>query len=377
MQIKILQSMDEVKAADWDRLANPPAHPFNPFLRHGFLSALEKSGSAAADTGWLAQHICLLDAEAMCAAMPLYLKSHSQGEYIFDQSWAHAYEQAGGNYYPKLLSAVPFTPATGRRLLTDNPAYIPPLLEGAKALADKYHVSGLHINFLTADEVPLCEAQNFLIRNDQQFHWHNQDYADFAAFLEVLASRKRKNLRKERRRAVNEDVTIDWLTGDEITEAVWDIFYEFYIDTGIRKWGQPYLTRDFFSLIGDYMRHDILLIMAKRAGRYIAGALNFIGGDTLFGRNWGCIEHHPFLHFELCYYQAIDFAIAHKLQHVEAGAQGGHKLVRGYEPALTYSAHYMCDENFHAAVENFLAKERQIVEHDVETMHDYTPFKKT
>ncbi|HAT08591.1 MAG TPA: GNAT family N-acetyltransferase, partial [Rhodobiaceae bacterium] len=314
VQLKVISSLTAVAAEDWDACANPDSQVYNPFLRHAFLLALEESGSAVSETGWLSQHLVLEDSnDRVQAVMPLYLKNHSQGEYIFDYGWADAFHRAGGNYYPKLLCAVPFTPAGGRRLLArDGPnaaGYETSLLAGSLTLLDKLQSSSLHINFLTEDSWATLGQQGFLQRTDQQFHWMNDGYASFDDFLGELASRKRKNLRKERTKALENGIEVEWLTGNDLSESHWDAFFHFYMDTGQRKWGTPYLTRSFFSMINETMQDDILLVMAKRNGDYIAGALNFIGGDTLFGRNWGCIEDHPFLHFELCYYQAIDFAI--------------------------------------------------------------------
>ena len=382
VQLKVISSLAAVATEDWDACANPDSQIYNPFLRHAFLLALEESGSAASETGWLGQHLVLEDGDGKVqAVMPLYLKNHSQGEYIFDYGWADAFHRAGGNYYPKLLCAVPFTPAGGRRLLVrDGPnaaGYETSLLAGSLTLLDKLQSSSLHINFLPEDSWQQLGQQGFLQRTDQQFHWMNDDYASFDDFLEALASRKRKNLRKERAKALEKGIEVEWLTGSDLTEKHWDAFFHFYTDTGQRKWGTPYLARSFFSMINETMPDDILLIMAKRDGDYIAGALNFIGGDTLFGRNWGCIEDHPFLHFELCYYQAIDFAIKRRLKRVEAGAQGTHKLARGYVPHRTYSAHYITHAGLREAVGNYLESERQYVDNDIAVLSNHTPFRKT
>ena len=382
VQLKVISSLAAVAAEDWDACANPDSQIYNPFLRHAFLLALEESGSAVSETGWLGQHLVLEDSDGKVqAVMPLYLKNHSQGEYIFDYGWADAFHRAGGNYYPKLLCAVPFTPAGGRRLLVrDGPnaaGYETSLLAGSLTLLDKLQSSSLHINFLPEDSWQQLGQQGFLQRTDQQFHWMNNEYTSFDDFLEALASRKRKNLRKERAKALENGIEVEWLTGSDLTESHWDAFFHFYMDTGQRKWGTPYLTRSFFSMINETMADDILLIMAKRDGDYIAGALNFIGGDTLFGRNWGCIEDHPFLHFELCYYQAIDFAIKRGLRRVEAGAQGTHKLARGYVPHRTYSAHYIAHAGLRDAVGNYLESERQYVDNDIAVLSNHTPFRKT
>ncbi|MGC6535036.1 MAG: GNAT family N-acetyltransferase [Parvibaculales bacterium] len=382
VQMRVISHLSEVAAADWDACANPAGAVYNPFLRHAFLLALEESGSATGDTGWLGRHLLLEDeAGQLLAAMPLYLKSHSQGEYIFDYGWADAFHRAGGNYYPKLLCAVPFTPAGGRRLLVrpgpDAAEHQTQLLAGALTLLNKLDASSLHLNFLPEDDWQQLGDKGFLQRTDQQFHWQNDGYQSFDGFLDALASRKRKNLRKERAKALENGIEVEWLTGDSLQPEHWDAFFHFYIDTGHRKWGTPYLTRDFFTRIHDAMPEDILLVLAKREGHYIAGALNFIGGDTLYGRNWGCIEDHPFLHFELCYYQAIDFAIARGLQRVEAGAQGTHKLARGYAPHRTYSAHFIAHEGLREAVAHYLESERQYVDNEIEVLSNHTPFKKT
>lgn len=382
VQLRVISGLADIAAADWDACANPPEKVYNPFLRHAFLLALEESGSAVPETGWAGRHLVLEDAGGTPqAVMPLYLKDHSQGEYIFDYGWADAFHRAGGNYYPKLLCAVPFTPAGGRRLLVrpgpQADTHETQLLAGALTLLDKLDASSLHVNFLPEEDWEKLGAQGFLQRTDQQFHWQNDGYPSFDAFLEALASRKRKNLRKERAKALENGIEVDWLTGADLQPHHWDDFFHFYVDTGHRKWGTPYLTRDFFSRIHDTMPEDILLVMAKRDGRYIAGALNFIGGDTLFGRNWGCIEDHPFLHFELCYYQAIDFAIARGLNRVEAGAQGTHKLARGYAPHRTYSAHHITHEGLREAVAHYLESERQYVDNDIAALSRYTPFKKS
>ena len=380
LSLRVVASLTQIAASDWDACANPPELPHNPFLRHAFLLALEASGSASIETGWAAQHLLLEDADGqLLGAMPLYLKNHSQGEYIFDYGWAEAFHRAGGAYYPKLLCAVPFTPANGRRLLVrpdDNAdLYKNALIAGAASLMEKMQVSSLHINFLPEADWQALGDKGFLQRTDQQFHWRNDGYKNFADFLAALASRKRKNLKKERAKAVENDIEICHLTGDQLTEAHWDAFFNFYMDTGQRKWGHPYLTRQFFSLINENMADDILLIMAHRNNQPIAGALNFIGGDALYGRNWGCIEDHPFLHFELCYYQAIDFAIARGLSRVEAGAQGAHKLARGYAPYRTYSAHHIAHAGLRDAVADYLASERQYVDSDIATLQHHTPFR--
>lgn len=379
--LRVIHDLAEVKAHDWDHVANPQGEIANPFVSHAFLQSLEESGSATRKTGWMPYHLLLEAGEGgpLLAAMPMYLKSHSRGEYVFDHGWADAFERAGGNYYPKLQVSVPFTPATGPRLLTrpgpDRLDHQASLAAGAVEVAKRLGVSSLHITFLPPSQSNLLAQIGFLRRTDQQFHWHNQGYRDFDDFLDSLASRKRKMIRKERERAIEHDVTIERLSGSDITESHWDAFFDFYMDTGNRKWGSPYLTRSFFSLIGERMPNDILLVMAKRDGRYIAGAINFIGGDALYGRNWGAIEHHPFLHFECCYYQAIEFAIERGLARVEAGAQGEHKLARGYLPAMTHSAHWIANASFHEAVAQYLERERAHVDHDIALLSEYSPFK--
>lgn len=378
---RVVSDLKDVSADAWDRCAGTD----NPFTRHAFLLALQESRSAIADTGWLGQHI-LIEGEdrpgddKLIAACPMYLKSHSQGEYVFDHGWANAWEQAGGRYYPKLQGSVPFTPVTGPRLLTpEGPGdkYLKEMLANTvAALADKLDVSSAHLTFVGEADALVLESAGYLIRNDQQFHWQNDGYADFDAFLAALSSRKRKTIRRERREAVQAGIEIEVLTGADITEAHWDDFFAFYVDTGMRKWGSPYLTREFFSMIGAAMAEDIVLIFARRGGNAIAGALNFRGKDTLYGRYWGASEHHPFLHFELAYYQAIDFAIEQGLGRIEAGAQGEHKLARGYLPSKTYSAHWIRDAGFRRAVENFLAQERRAIDDGIEFLGSFTPFRK-
>ena len=354
---------------------------YNPFNSHGFFSALEESGSATAETGWLGHHLLLEDAAgSLIGAVPCYLKSHSRGEYVFDHGWADAYQRAGGHYYPKLQAAIPFTPATGPRLMAapgPQRAEVRAVLAGGlRQVTEKLGASSAHVTFLPEDELSAFEGQGYLHRTDQQFHFLNAGYRDHDDFLDTLVSRKRKALKKERRTALEDGITIDWLTGSDLTEAIWDQFFAFYMDTGSRKWGRPYLTRDFYSLIGERMADDILLVMAKRNGRYIAGAINFIGSDTLFGRHWGCIEEHPFLHFEVCYHQAIDFALAKGLKKVEAGAQGEHKLARGYQPVTTHSAHFIAHAGLRRAVADYLEHERREVEQIGEYLGEHTPFRK-
>lgn len=359
-------------AADWDACAGDG----NPFLTHAFLSALEDSGSAVAARGWQPVPIAIDGPDGRPAAvLPAYAKGHSQGEYVFDHAWADAYERAGGRYYPKLQIAVPFTPVPGRRLLTRDPALAPALIGAAEAVVREHGLSSAHATFIDPEQVPLFEAAGWLIRADRQFHWLNEGYASFEDFLGALASRKRKAIRKERAAAVG-GLTIEHVTGAGLTEAHWDAFWHFYQDTGSRKWGRPYLTREFFSMLGERLGDRVLLILALRDGRPIAGALNLIGADTLYGRYWGASEEVPFLHFELCYYQAIDAAIARGLAKVEAGAQGGHKLARGYVPMPTWSAHYLPDPRFREAVAAYLEAERQAVAEDIAVLDEMTPFRK-
>ena len=383
-RIRVISSINEVEAATWDRLAQVRADGdagYNPFVSHAFLSALEDSGSAVAETGWLGQHLVLEDdAGNALAALPCYLKNHSQGEYVFDHGWADAFYRAGGEYYPKLQCSVPFTPATGPRLLTgdahNRQALSFALLNGLQQLTARIGASSAHITFMRPEEWNTARDAGLLARTDRQFHWFNRGYNSFDAFLDALSSRKRKNIRKERKTALSVDgLEIKHLTGSALNEAAWDAFFSFYMDTGSRKWGSPYLTRTFFSLVSEHMADDILLVMAKRDGRYIAGALNFIGSDCLYGRHWGCTEDHPFLHFELCYYQAIDYAIAHGLARVEAGAQGEHKLARGYEQVTTHSAHYIANESLRRAVADYLQSERHHVEMEQEILRDHLPFR--
>lgn len=383
--LTVSPSLADVPQADWAALAGACREtgetPYNPFVSHAFLTSLEDSGCAVRESGWLGQHLLLRSSDgALLGAVPCYLKSHSHGEYVFDHGWADAFERAGGRYYPKLQVSIPFTPAAGPRLLVRNGApqetVREALAEGIKTLTERLGISSAHVTFSTSDDIAALERAGFLLRTDQQFHFFNRDYHSYDDFLDTLASRKRKALKKERRTALENGVEIDWLTGRDLTEAVWDDFFEFYTDTGNRKWGRPYLNRRFFSLIGERMADDILLVMARRDGRYIAGAINFIGSDTLFGRNWGCIEHHPFLHFEVCYHQAIEFAIARGLRRVEAGAQGEHKLARGYEPITTRSAHFIPHPGLRRAVAQYLEMERQDVAEIHRVLQAHTPFRK-
>jgi len=387
--IRPLGSITEIGQLAWDQCANPVPErdcqqdqlAFDPFVSYHFLHALEESGSATAETGWAPYHLLLEDEQGTaCGVVPMYLKNHSQGEYVFDYSWADAFERAGGRYYPKLQIAVPFTPATGRRVLTKLSTDVEELeqylISGVMQIAQKLGVSSVHVTFANRKQYEHMGKLGFLQRTHNQFHWLNNDYQCFDDFLSQLSSKKRKNIRRERRIAVENDIEIECLTGTDITESHWDAFYRFYVDTGSRKWGSPYLTRQFFSLIGESMAENILLVMCRRGSRYVAGAINFIGGECLFGRNWGCLEHHPLLHFEVCYYQAIAFAIDHGLKRVEAGAQGQHKLARGYLPTHTYSAHWIVNKSFSDAVHSFLEQERQYVDEEIDYIEGHSPFKK-
>ena len=414
-RLSVLSSLAEFDRQQWDACANPgwpSARPFgddpsaflkayhrraesgpeagalesksqrpayNPFISYDFLHALEESGSATGRTGWQARHL-VLDGEdgKPVGIVPCYQKPHSMGEYVFDQGWADAYERAGGNYYPKLQVSVPFTPATGRRLLTRADA--PPaarelLVAGPLEPCRQLRTSSIHATFLEEPDADLFDDSGFLARMDQQFHFINEGYRDFEDFLDALASRKRKTIRRERREALAGGITVEHLTGSTITEADWDVFFSFYMDTGSRKWGRPYLNRRFFSLLGERMADRVLLILARRDGIPIAGALNLIGSDALYGRYWGASEDVPFLHFEICYHQAVDWAIAHGLPRVEAGAQGEHKLARGYRPIVTRSAHFIADHGLRRAVADYLSREREAVAADHEFLDEHTPFK--
>jgi uncharacterized protein len=410
LRISVADRIDEVRKADWDACANPQsargkgaavtsAHPeseplsgradadscygsaYNPFVSHDFLSALEESKSVGGRTGWHVQHVLAKTSDgALVAAAPAYIKSHSRGEYVFDSGWADAYMRAGGDYYPKLQVAVPFTPATGPRLLVRDglptDAVRRALAQGLAKLCGALGASGVHVTFAPEDEYRLLGELGYLQRTDQQFHFENQNFASFDDFLAALSSRKRKTIRRERQDALQNGITVHWLTGSDLTEDIWDAFFDFYMETGSRKWGRPYLTREFYSLVSEKMKDRILLVMAKRAGRWIAGAINFIGSHTLFGRHWGAIEHHPFLHFELCYYQAIDYVIAHKMPRVEAGAQGEHKISRGYLPTTTFSAHYIADPGLRRAIADYLVRERAYVAAAGEELSTLAPFRR-
>ena len=369
---RIAAGVRDIPAADWDACAGTA----NPFVSHGFLAALEESGSVGGRSGWQPVPVVVDGADGRPAAVaPAYAKSHSQGEYVFDHAWADAWERAGGNYYPKLQLAAPFTPVPGPRLLLRDPAYAAPLVAAVEAVVDRHELSSAHATFVVPDQLALFENAGWLIRQGTQYHWQNHGFGCFDDFLGTLASRKRKAIRKEREAAV-EGLTIRHLAGAEIGRREWDAFWTFYQDTGSRKWGQPYLTRAFFPLLGEALGDRVLLILAERDGAPIAAALNLVGADTLYGRYWGCTEDVPFLHFELCYYQAIDAAIARGLGTVEAGAQGEHKLARGYVPVPTWSAHYLPDAGFRRAVADFLVRERAAMAQERAFLDTMTPFKR-
>ncbi|WP_377848782.1 GNAT family N-acetyltransferase [Bosea sp. UC22_33] len=399
LTVRVATSLKAVPAGAWNACANPhalagalsaPAVPSgdpaldrdNPFVSHEFLTALEDSRCVGGRTGWSPAYLLVEDdAGELLAASPSFLKSHSQGEYVFDHSWADAYERAGGRYYPKLQVAAPFTPATGPRLLiADTPRADEAraaLIGGLEALRGQTQSSSVHVTFAQEPDIAALKQAGYLERNDLQFHWQNEGFGTYDDFLATLASRKRKALKRERREALANEITIEVLSGNDLTEAVWDDFFSFYEDTGARKWGRPYLNRAFFSAVGAAMGERIVLVMARRAGRYIAGAINFRGANTLYGRNWGCIEDHPFLHFEVCYHQAIDYAIAHGLARVEAGAQGEHKLARGYRPVLTRSLHHIADPGLRRPVAAYLAQEREQIAAAREALAVESPFRKT
>lgn len=372
LTVRLAPGVGEFDAAEWNALGGDR----NPFVSHEFLTALEDSGSVGSGTGWDPVPIAVTDtAGHLRAAMPSYAKGHSQGEYVFDHSWAEALHRAGRDYYPKLQIAAPFTPANGPRLLLKDQSLAPYLLKGAEVVCEQNGLSSAHATFIETEQLSLFEEAGWLMRSDIQFHWLNRGYQTFDDFLGELASRKRKNLRKERL-AAQEGLRIERLSGDDIKPHHWDAFWVFYQDTGARKWGTPYLTREAFTLFGERMADRIVLILAYDGDEPIAGALNFVGSDAIYGRYWGCSRDVRFLHFELCYYQAIDIAIERGLPRVEAGAQGGHKLVRGYEPVQTWSAHWIADSGFRAAVADFLERERDGVAVDQLFLGERTPFKK-
>lgn len=375
--MELVRSLEAIDPTEWATCAATD----HPFVHYDFLRAMETSEAVGARAGWLPHYLVLKDpTEGLKGIAPMYIKTHSQGEYVFDHGWADAYDRAVGQYYPKLQVSVPFTPVTGPRLLVADDAFADvhrqALAEGLKSATQQLELSSVHVTFLNAQDRQALQAAGFDIREDRQFHWENQNFETFDAFLETLNSRKRKEVKKERRQAVEADITIHWLTGDQLTPDVWDAFYAFYLDTGRRKWGTPYLNLDFFQTISQILSDKIVLIMAQRAGRWVAGALNMIDGTTIYGRYWGSVEYHPSLHFEICYYQAIDYAIAHHLQRVEAGAQGGHKLARGYAPTTTYSAHWFPHAGFRDAIAQYLERERDMVAEDNAYLTERTPFKK-
>lgn len=371
---RILTQINEVGEAEWDAHLPEGSHPF---LSWRFLHALEESGCAAEETGWSPRHIWLEDEQGKSlGAAPLYAKLHSQGEYVFDHGWADALARAGGHYYPKLQCSVPFTPAAGPRLLAKTTVHKQALISAMVSACQQWEMSGIHLTFLQENDRKILNDMGFSAREDRQFHFINRDYKDFDDFLASLTSRKRKNIRKERK-AAQDGVVIKRLTGDDLKDEHWDVFYQCYLDTGQRKWGRPYLNREFFARMQETMRDDICLVMAWMDGDPVAAALNFIGSDALYGRNWGTLIDKPFLHFELCYYQAIEAGLERGLPRVEAGAQGEHKLSRGYEPIPTHSAHYLAHPGLRAAVEDYLVRERQAVEHEIEILGERTPFKKS
>jgi uncharacterized protein len=374
LSVSIASTIHAIPAADWNACAG--SYPYNPFVSHAFLAALEDSGSAVKRTGWDAFHLVYRDELGQVAGVaPCYQKSHSQGEYVFDWGWAEAFHRAGGRYYPKLQVSVPFTPVTGPRLMAKTDWAKQELEKTLIAECRQSGASSAHLTFLPEAEWQAAKIP-WLKREDIQFHWRNDGYTSFADFLASLSSQKRKNIRKERASIGAAGIEIEWVTGSDLKETHWDAFYKFYIDTGSRKWGSPYLTRRFFSLIGERMPDDVLLILAKRRGRIIAGALNFIGGEALYGRNWGCLEQHANLHFDVCYYQAIDFAIQRKLTRVEAGAQGQHKLARGYLPVKTYSLHYLAHPGLARAVADYLEHERMGISESQALLAEHSPFRK-
>ena len=373
--LKAVTSALSIAREDWDRLANPQGSEFNPLVSHDFFRCVEESGCAVSSTGWAPRHLVMEDDGQITGIVPCYRKRHSQGEYVFDYGWADAYERAGGRYYPKMQVSVPFSPVTGPRLLAETEAQRRELASGLIALSTQEDASSVHITFLPELDWLALGGKLWLQRTDIQFHWMNNGYADFDGFLGSLSSQKRKNIRKERASVANAGITMHALTGKDIEERHWDAFFAFYMDTGSRKWGTPYLNRRFFSMIGEAMNDHILLVMAERGGKLIAGALNFIGSHALYGRNWGALEYHDNLHFETCYYQAIDFAITRGLTRVEAGAQGAHKLARGYLPQKTYSLHYLAHPGLQRAVADYLQAERAGIDAEQQALAAHSPFR--
>ena len=388
LSVRTVASLAEIAPEAWDACANPPGlttegnvgERFNPFVAYAFLRALEESGSVGGRSGWTPAHMIVEDANGrLVAAAPTYLKMHSQGEYVFDHAWADAYQRAGGRYYPKLQIAAPFTPVTGRRLLVGADApdgAAQALVAGWRALREAVEASSIHVTFCDKRDAETLQRAGFVLRTGEQFHFINEGYRDFDDFLASLASRKRKAIKRERRDALGDDVEVDLLTGGDIKSEHWDAFFAFYMDTGSRKWGRPYLTRAFFERIGATFADRVLLVMARHGRRYVAGAINFLGDDALYGRNWGAIVERPFLHFEICYYQAIDFAIRRGIGRVEAGAQGEHKLSRGYRPVATYSAHEFADVRMQRAIADYLARERPAVAEAIEEYAERLPFRR-
>jgi len=388
LAVRTVASLAEIAPEAWDACANPPGltaeggagERFNPFVAHAFLSALEESGSVGRRSGWTPAHVIVEDASGrLVATAPTYLKSHSQGEYVFDHAWADAYQRAGGQYYPKLQIAAPFTPATGRRLLiaADAPDGVAQaVVAGWRALREAVGASSIHVTFCDQPDAERLQRMGFVGRTGEQFHFVNEGYRDFDDFLAALASRKRKAIKRERRDALGDDIEVDLLTGNDIRSEHWDAFFAFYMDTGSRKWGRPYLTRAFFDRIGATFADRVLLVMARQGRRYVAGAINFLGDDALYGRNWGAIVERPFLHFEICYYQAIEFAIRRGIGRVEAGAQGEHKLARGYRPVTTYSAHEFADVRMQRAIADYLARERPAIAEAIEEYSERLPFRR-
>jgi predicted N-acyltransferase len=365
----------DIAAADWDACAGDG----NPFVSHAFLSAVEDSGSASARTGWLPQHAALRDpAGRILAVAPMYAKSHSYGEYVFDHGWANALERAGGNYYPKLQVAVPFSPVPGPRLLIRPDAGLPAaaLASALRQACTELDLSSVHVTFCAADEWEALGEAGWLQRLGTQFHWENAGYTTFEDFLGALSSRKRKTLRRERRDANAAGLTFLTLRGAEITKRHWDAFFRFYTSTVDRKWGSAYLTRGFFPLLSERLGDRVVLMLAEDRGKPVAGALNLMGREALYGRNWGCIGDWPFLHFELCYYRAIEFAIAEGLQRVEAGAQGEHKIQRGYLPRPTYSAHWIAHPGLRRAVADFVSDERAAMQAEMAALAEASPYRR-
>ncbi len=380
VSIVIENSIEKIGKEDWNNCSNFKGSIYNPFISYEFLSALEQSKSVNGNSGWHTSFIVAKDNDnQIIGCIPAYLKNNSSGEYVFDYSWAEAYQRVGRSYYPKLQISIPFTPVSTPKLLTRDQNDINTkvnMLQAVEDFCSEHSISSAHQTFLSEGELSILKNKNWLIRTDQQFHWFNNNYNDFNDFLGALSSRKRKNIKKERDEANKNGIIIEMLNNKEIKEFHWDEFYKFYIDTSMRKWGQPYLNRDFFSLIGQTLSENILLVMVKNNNKYIAGALNFLGEDTIYGRNWGCIEDHKNLHFEVCYYRAIDYAISEKFKKVEAGAQGAHKISRGYQPSKTFSAHWIKDIDFFEAISNYLKDERIYIQTNIEKLNEYIPFKK-